>query len=297
MKKTMKKVAIFMITCTLLITAGCSTSAANDTVKIGHRNFTEQRIVGQLLAVYLESKGYKTDVSEYEGTRDIFNALQNGDINAYTEYTGTAYGAILNQSKALGKDETYDYVKTRFEEDYGITLLEPLGWNNTYMLSVRPETAEYFQLKSISDIIPIADEMVLGSDAEFANRKDGLIGLTETYAGLEFKSTKSMEQELTYPALIKGSVDIIASYSTDAIIETLGLVNLIDDKNFFPPYYVTPVLKMDFAEKNPAIVAALEELEDQWSEEEIKKYNFMVNQGLDPRSVAEQMLRDKGLIA
>ena len=299
MIKIIKKVAIFLVACILLFMAWYSHSsslAANEVVRIAHQNHAEQRIIGQLFAVYLESKGYQTEVSEIPGTWLIFNELKNGNIDIYGEYIGSLYGAILNQSKSLNEDETYHYVKNRLEKEYGITLLKPLGWDNTYVLSVRPETAQKYHLRYISDIIPIADEMVLGSDMEFAYRKDGLIGLTETYAGLEFKGTKNMDQALTYQALIDGTTDINASYSTDARIETLGLVNLIDDKNFFPPYYVTPVLKMDFAEKNPQVVAALEQLENQWTEEDMKHYNLMVDEGQDPRSVAEMMLHDKGLI-
>lgn len=296
MKKIIIKVAIFMVACTLLSMAGYSSLAANDTVRIGHQNYTEQRIVGQLLSVYLESKGYKTEVSEIPGTWLIFNELKNGNIDVYGEYTGSLYGAIFDQSRTLSKYKTYYYVKHRLENEYGITLLNPLGWNNAYVLTVTPETAKKYKLKNISDIIPVAQNMVLGSDMEFAYRTDGLIGLKEKYNGLEFKSTKSMDQGLTYQALVDGKVDIIASYSTDPRIEAFGLVNLIDDRSFFPPYYVAPILKMDFAKKNTAVVAALEELENQWTDAEIMQYNNMVDEGQDPRSVAELMLHDKGLI-
>jgi glycine betaine/choline ABC-type transport system substrate-binding protein len=297
MKKVLGKATIMMVACVLLFFAVYSFSslAANDVVRIGHRDFAEQRIVGQLLAVYLESKGYKTEVSEYKSTWSIFDALQKGSIDVYADYTGSIYGVIFNQSKALSEKQTYNYVKNRLEKEYGTTLLTPLGWNNTYVLSVRPETAEKYRLKTISDIIPVANQMILGSDEEFPYRKDGLIGLSETY-GLNFKYTKSMPQALTYQALVDGRTDINASYSTDGQIKLFGLVNLIDDKHFFPPYYVTPILKMEFAEKNPGVVAALEELGNQWTEEEITKYNLMVDEGQNPRTVAEMMLREKGLI-
>lgn len=297
MKKTIK-VAIFVVTCTLLLMAGYSFSslAANDVVRIGNREFAEHRILGQLLAVYLESKGYKTKVSNYPNSWSLFTALQNGDIDVYGEYIGTLYGAILSQSKTLSQDETYHYVKNRLEERDGITLLKPLGWSNDYLLTVTPETAKKYRLKTISDLIPLANQMILGSDPEFAYRKDGLIGLSEKYTGLNFRYTKSMPQALTYKALVDGTVNIIASYSTDGQIEQYGLVTLIDDRQFFPPYNVTPLLKMDFAAENPELVAALEKLHNQWTNEEMKKYNFMVDEGQDPRSVAEMMLRDKGLI-
>lgn len=298
MKQIIKNLAIFLVACTLAFTAGYSLTslAANDTVRIGHREFAEQRIIAQLFAVYLESKGYKTEVSEFSSSWSIFHALQQDQIDVYSDYTGTLYSVIFNQSKPLNKDETYNYVKNRLQGEYGSTLLNPLGWNNTYLLSVRPETAQKYRLKTISDLIPFANQMILGSDSEFANRKDGLIGLTETYRGLNFKSVKPMDQALTYQALVDGMTDVNASYSTDGQIEQFGLVNLIDNKNFFPPYYVTPVLKMSYAEQNPEVVAALQKLENQWTEAEITHYNYLVDEGQDPRVVAETMLREKGLL-
>jgi len=298
MKKVIKKALVITIACALLMMAGYTVSslAVNEVVRIGHREFAEQRIVGQLLAVYLESKGFKTEVTEYQTTWSIFDALKDGEIDVYTDYTGAIYGVIFNQSKALSAEETYNYVKTRLEKDYGMTLLRPLGWNNTYVLSVRPETAKRYKLKTISDLIPFANRMILGSDLEFPYRKDGLIGLTETYSGLNFRSTKSMEQTHTYQALMDGMIDINASYSTDGQIEQYDLVNLIDDRGFFPPYYVIPIMKMDYAAQHPEVVAALDELENQWTEKEITKYNLMVDEGQDPRVIAEQMLREKGLI-
>lgn len=298
MKKVIKKAAVMMVACTLLFITGYTFTslAANDFVRIGHREFAEQRILGQLLAVYLESKGYKTSVTEYQSTWSIFDALKDGDIDVYTDYSGAIYGVIFNQSKALGTDETYDYVKNRLENEFGMTLLKPLGWNNTYVLSVLPETAETYRLKTISDVIPVANQMILGSDSEFPYRKDGLMGITEKYPGLNFRYTKPMDQALTYQALVDGKTNINASYSTDGQIKQFGLVNLIDDKNFFPPYYVMPIIKMDFAEQHPEVVTALDELEDQWTEEEIMQYNLMVDEGQDPRLIAEMMLREKGLI-
>ena len=311
MKKVLSKAIVIMVACALLLRAGYSylnalksnhpvtgqaTLPSEEPIKIGHRSFAEQRILGQLLAVYLESKGYKTEVSEYPGIKQIFNELEQGDIDLYAEYTGTLYTNILNQTKTLSKFDTYNYVKNNLEKDYGVTLLNPLGWNNTYVLSVRPETAKKYRLKTISDIIPVSNQLILGSDMLFATRKDGLIGLLQTYPGLNFQGIKTMEQARTYQALIDKKTDINASYSTDAEIDEFGLVNLIDDKNYFPPYYVSPLLKVSFAEQNPELVTDLNALGDLWTESEIAQYNYMVDQGADPRSVAELMLREKGLI-
>lgn len=295
MKKTIRRISAVLAACLLLAMAGCSTSGG-DTIKIAHKNYTEQRITGQLMAVYLESKGFKTKVSELAGTMLCFNALKSGDVDVYAEFTGTGYGTILKQTDILGVDETYDYVKKHFEEEFGITWLSTLGWNNTYVLSVTPETAAEYNLTKISDLVPISSNMVLGSDAEFSNRTDGLTSLETTYTGLKFKETKSMDQGLTYQALVDGNLDVNVSYSTDGRISKFGLVNLEDDQSCFPPYYVTPILKLDYAEKNPEVVAALEELANQWTAEEMQKYNLMADEGATPKDVATLMLRDKGLI-
>jgi len=311
MKNVITKAAVILVACALLLVAGYSylnvlkadhpvtgqaTVPSEKPIKIAHRSFAEQRILGQLLAVYLESKGYQTEVSEFPGIKQIFNELDEGDIDLYAEYTGTLYTNILNQTKTLSKFNTYNYVKEHLEKEYGITLLNPLGWNNTYVLSVRPETAKKYRLKTISDLIPVSNQLILGSDMLFATRSDGLIGLLKTYPGLTFKGIKTMDQARTYQALVDGKTDINASYSTDAEIEQFGLVNLIDDKNYFPPYYVSPLLKVSFAEKHPELVDDLNALGDLWTEKEIAQYNYMVDQGEDPRAVAELMLREKGLL-
>jgi len=278
----------------VLFLIGCSTS--DDVIKIAHKDYTEQRITGQLLAVYLESKGYETEVSELSGTMLCYNALRQGDIDIYAEFTGSAYGAIFGQTEIIGTQETYDYVKQRCSDEHGILWLEPLGWNNTYVLSVRAETAEEYSLTDISSLLAFASDMIIACDDEFINRVDGLPGLKEAYPGLKFKEEIPMDQGLTYAALRDGEIDINASYSTDGRVAKFGLVNLIDDKNFFLPYYVTPILREEYADENPVIVEALNELGWKWTDEDMQKYNLMLDEGADAREVAVLMLQDAGLL-
>ncbi len=303
--KVMKKLVVLLLAVgTLFFMAGCGAAtdegddnqANADVIKIAHKNYTEQRITGQLLSVYLDSKGFETEVAELGGSMLCWNALVNDEVDMYAEFTGTAYGGLFDQTEIIGTQETYDFVKNHSEEEYGVTWLNPLGWNNTYVLSVRGETAEELNIESISDLIPFAGEMILGCDPEFISRTDGLPGLVEAYEGLEFKDEKSMDQGITYKALADGVLDVNVSYSTDGRIAKFGLVNLVDDQNFFPPYYVTPILKMDFAEANPEVVTALEELHNQWTTEEMQQYNLLVDEGQNAREVATMMLTDKGLL-
>lgn len=293
MKKGLLVVVAVLLIASLCL-AGCG--GKSDVIKITHKDYTEQRLTGQLMSVYLESKGFETEVTELGGTMLCYTALKNGSVDLYAEFTGTAYGAIFDQTDVLTPDETFDYVKKKSEEDDKITWLKPLGWNNTYVLSVRPETAEELNLKKVEDLIPYASEYILGSDDEFLNRTDGLPSLYDTYPGIEFKKELAMDQGLTYGALKNGDIDVNVSFSTDGRIAKFGLVNLEDNNQFALPYYVTPILRMDYAEKNPDVVKALEELGGNWTDDDMRKYNLMVDEGQDAREVAEIMLKDAGLI-
>lgn len=267
-----------------------------EVVLIGHKNYSEQRLSGQMLAVLIEAKtDYPTEVIEFGGTMVAFEALKSDEIDIYPEFTGTAYGAILEETEILSPEETYNFVKNAFEEQFGITWLGEFGWNNTYVLSVTAETAEELGVSNVSELVPYAGDMIMGCDNEFLGRADGLPGFKEVY-GISFKNELPMDQGLTYAALREGEIDVNVSYSTDGRIAKFNLVNLVDDKNYFPPYFVAPILKQEFADANPAIVEALMLIKNKFSDEDAQKYNLMVDEGGDPREVAEQALRDKGLI-
>ena len=190
----------------------------------------------------------------------------------------------------------YDYVKERCEKEHGITWLQPLGWNNTFILAMRAEDAAANGITNVSSLIPYAKDYVIGCDDEFIIRSDGLPGLKKAYEGLTFKQEIPMDEGLTYAALRNGDLDVISAYSTDGRIAKYNLVTLVDDKSFFPPYYVTPIVRMDYAQKNPEIIAALNDLGGRWTDEDMQRYNLMVDEGADAREVATLMLRDAGLI-
>ena len=274
--------------------AGCQKKS--DVIRITHKDYTEQRITGQILSVYLESKGFETEVSELSGTMLCYTALCQGDVDVYAEFTGSAYSAIFDQTEIIGIQETYDYVKERCETEHGITWLTPLGWNNTYILAVRGSTAEELGISDVSGLVPYSADYIIGCDDEFLLRADGLPGLKEAYPGLQFAQEIPMDQGLTYAALKNGDLDVISAYSTDGRIAKYDLATLTDDKNFFPPYYVTPILRMDYAEENPDVIEALYELGGKWSDEDMQQYNLMVDEGADAREVATLMLQEVGLI-
>lgn len=291
----MKKIIVILTVLLLALSiTGCSDK--DQVIKITHKDYTEQRITGQVLSIYLKSKGFETQVSELAGTMLCYNALKNGDVDIYGEFTGSIYTAVFKQSEVLGMQETYDYVKENSEKEDGITWLKPMGWNNTFVLSVRQDTIDEYGISTISELVELSDDMILGCDTDFAIREDGLLGLQKLYGGLEFKDVISMNQGLTYAALKNGEIDVNSSYSTDGRIAKFGLVNLEDDKNFFPPYFITPILRVEYAEEHPEVVAALEELEGHWTEADMQIYNLRVDEGESPEAIAKIMLQDAGLI-
>jgi len=297
----MKKIIIWIIVLVLVLAAiltyvFTSSSKNKDTITIVNKNFTEQRIIGEMTGQYLESLGYKTKVKELGGSMLCFNALISGDVDIYNEYTGTMYSSMLKQTEILGADETYQITKNLSEEQYGITWLEPLGFNNTYALTVTSDFIEKYGVKTISDLEPLAPSLLIGGDSEFGAREiDGLPAVEKKY-GFKFKSYKSMDAGITYAALVNGEIDVNSAFATDGRIAKYNLVQLEDDKHVFPPYYCTPIMKQSFAEEHPDIVTALNKLKNMWSDTDMQYYNLMVDEGADVKDVAKQMLEDKNLI-
>jgi osmoprotectant transport system permease protein len=289
-------IIVVLVLVTMLSIIFKSNFKKKDTITIVNKNYTEQRIMGQMVGQYLESIGYETEVKELGGTMLCFNALLSGDIDIYNEYTGTMYSSILKQTEILSADETYQICKDLSEEQYGVTWLEPYGFNNTYALSATKEFVDKYGLESISDLEPIASSVLIGGGSEFGAREiDGFPAVEKKY-GFEFKDYKTMDVGISYQAVVKGEIDISAAYGTDGRIAKYKLVTLEDDKNVFPPYYLTPIMRQDFAKEHPDVVKALTNLKDKFTSDDMRHYNLMVDEGADVKDVATIMLKDKNLI-
>jgi glycine betaine/choline ABC-type transport system substrate-binding protein len=289
-----KKIVLFF----LIIITFCfiSCDSKDPIITIVNKNFTEQRIIAEVLKQYLEARGFNVEVEELGGTLQCFNAIKSGDADLYCEYTGTTYRAIFGQTDNLSIEDTYNYVKDRCEEEFGITWLRPLGFNNTYVITTTQDLVNKYNLKTISDLKPIANNLVLGGPFEFAVREyDGYPALIREY-GFEFKAYKVMDPALTTKALLNGLIDLNTYFSTDGRIAKNNLINLEDDKNVFPPYYCTPIMKADFAKANSEVVKALNELENVISDKDMQYYNLIADEGLSIEETAKKLLEDKDLI-
>ena len=224
-------------------------------VVVGSKNFTEQRILGELLAQTVESVGLRAERKlDLGGTFVCDAAIRAGQIDVYVEYTGTALAAILKE-KPEGKDRAQ--VLARVREVYakdGLVWTAPLGFDNTFALVVRRDAEE---VRTISELAKHPGEWRAGFGYEFKERADGYPGLARTY-GLEFTEIRIMDLGLLYRALVDQQVDVVAGNATDGQIESLKLKVLVDDRGYFPPYEAAPVARGVVMGRHPRLAAALE---------------------------------------
>ena len=270
----------------------------NRVIRIGTKDFSEQMLLGHMMADLIEDR---TDIQverkiNLGGTQVCFSAMKNDDIDMYIEYSGTAYGDILGYSPISDVDEVYTTVKNKFKELYDIDVLHQMAFNNTYTLAVTKETADKYNLKTMSDLTKAGRGLVAGTTLEFLNREDGMVGLTKKY-NLKFKDSIGLDGSPRYVALMNKEVDVVDAFLTDGLLEKFDLVVLEDDKNFFPPYYAIPIIREDVVEKYPEIVEILNELGNYLDNETMTELNYKVDElQLEPELVAREFLQEKGLI-
>ena len=280
---------------------------------IGAKNFTEQVILGELLAQEIEAKtGLKVERRFYLAGSYIANqALIAGRIDAYVEYTGTALTAILKQpldrdrpgvpndrSSSLGwdSDRVLNTVQRLYQERYRVVAGPPLGFENTFAMVIRADDARRLHLTTLSQAVPYATKWKLGVGYEFEQRPDGLPGLSAAY-GLRFDGPpRTMDLGLLYRALQARQVDMIAANSTDGPIAALGLTALADDRRYFPPYQAVPLVRDQALRRWPQIQTALDTLAGTVSATEMRAMNEAVDgEHRDPAAVVAEFRARKGL--
>ena len=298
----LKKYGVLAVVLVLLLSlVGCSTAAkggAGDTVVIGGKNFTEQEILVYLMAGVVEAKtDLKVETKSWlGGTMVASKALDNGDIDIYAEYTGTALTVQLKQPPMTDPDATYAKVSKAYQETKDITWLKPFGFNNTYTLTMRKSQAEKLGIETFSDLVKEAPNLILASEPEFLEREDGYKGLQKAY-NIKFKDVKGMDVGLMYNAVKEGKADVCDAYATDGRIVAFDLKVLKDDKQFFPPYYAAPLVRNDTLKKHPELKEALNSLGGKLNDTVMQQLNAKVD--LDKKAakdVANEWLKSEGLI-
>ncbi|WP_413174459.1 glycine betaine ABC transporter substrate-binding protein [Anabaena azotica] len=260
------------------------------TITIGSKNFTEQVILGEILAQQIENHTkLKVDRKfNLGGTFICHEAVKAGKIAGYVEYTGTAFTAVLKEKVIKDPQLVYEKVKKEYQDKYKLTVMPSLGFENTFAMIIRGEDAKKLQIKTLSEVAKYTPKMQAGFGYEFLERADGFPGLSKTY-GLNFANIKQMELGLMYQALKEKQVDFIAANSTDGLIPVLNLVILEDDKKYFPPYQAVPIFNQEILQKYPELTDTINQLAGKISTTEIQKMNYQVDNQSQP---VEKVVRD-----
>ena len=259
----------------LLLLAGCSRVP---TIVVGSKDFTEQVILGEILAQHIEKQtGVHVDRKLHlGGTLLAHQALAQGSIDLYPEYTGTALTAVLKQPPAFDRAAVLDSVRAAYRQQWRLDWLAPLGFTDTFAMMVRGEMARAAQLTTISDAAR-ARAWRLGAGYEFKQRPDGLDGLLKTYQLRTQGDPVTMDLGLLFSALQGRQVDMIAANSTDGLASVMDVAILQDDRHYFPPYECAVVARQETMERFPKLRPALEMLSGKIDDDAMRKLNYQMD--------------------
>ncbi len=262
--------------------------ALAQTIVVGGKNFTEQQIMAEMTSQLLQAKGFKTDKRAGLGTAPLRQAQEAGQVDVYWEYTGTSLITFNKVTDKLDAAATYAKVK-ELDAAKGLVWLNPSKANNTYSLVMNRDEAEKRGIKTISDLAKAVSggaKLTFASNAEFAERPDGLKPLQETYK-FDFgrANVKRMDSGLTYAALKDRQVEVALAFATDGRIPAFNFVVLQDDKGFFPAYALTPVVRKETLDAHPKIGDLLNALSANLNDEAMAKLNASVD--VDKKSIEE----------
>ena len=265
-------------------------------VRVGSKNFTEQFVLAELYAQALEASGVKVERKiNLGGTLIAHKALEEKQIDLYPEYTGTILLAVLKQEAMTDPKAVYDTVRDAYAKQ-GLVVLNQAPVNNTYVMVVRPETAQKYNLNTMSDLAKVSKELKLGAGPEFRDRKDGIPGLKAKY-NMDFREDLQLAIGLRYQALKNDQIQIVNGYSTDGMISAMKLKRLADDRNLWPPYDVVPVVRKDALDANPKLADVLNRVSALLDDTSMADMNYKVDgDKMEPRDVARDFLKAKGVV-
>jgi len=285
-----------LVALTLLLTS-CLPPRENRVV-IGSKNFTEQLILGEILAQQIETKTHLRVERKFylAGTFICQQAILAGRIDLYPEYTGTALTAVLKENPEGNPAQVYQRVQEEYDHRFHLAVGSPLGFNDTFAIEIRGEDARRLNLKTISQAAGYTPNWRAGFGYEFMERPDGYKGLASTY-GLRFAQLpRIMDLGLLARALKDKQIDLAAGNTTDGLIPALDLFVLDDDRHYFPPYEAVPIVRREVLVRHPEVKEALDSLAGKISEDDMRQLNYAVDgQHKDPKQVVQQFLKQKGL--
>ena len=301
-KLSIKKILIFLILIIFVCFWG-SISSFNNTKKdkliISGKLGSEPEILIDMYKILIEENS-KLGVELKPGlgkTSFVFNALKNGNIDIYPEFSGTAVFTFLNETPVNNNaEDVFNQAQKGMETKFKMVMLKPMKYNNTYAIAVSKKFADENNLKTISDLARVKDKIKAGFTREFNDREDGYPGLKKLYQ-FEIPNIKEFEPKLRYVAVQSGDINLVDAYSTDPEHAQYNMVILKDDKHLFPPYQGSPMMREETLKKYPELKKILEKLSGKISDEEMSTMNYRVSvKGEKAEDVAREYLRNAGII-
>ena len=274
---------------------GSRSAASDQHVVVGSKDFTESALLAEIVAQLLEARGVSVERQFELGGNLPHEAMLAAKLDLYPEYTGTSYTAILDHPAISDPRAVYEQVKQEYAEKFHIATSQPLGFENTFAILVRGEDARRLNLKTISDAVPHAAQWRAGFGQDFKSRNDGYPGLAKAY-GLKFAEVREMDLSLTYIALASRQIDLIAGNSTEGRLTTLDLVQLEDDRHYFPPYEAVYLIRQDSLTRVPALAEVMGKLAGAISTADMRQLNYEVDGNKrDMKEVIRGWIRKNGL--
>ncbi len=273
---------------------------AKVSIKIGSKNFTEQKVLGEIFAQGLAAAGYTTTTDLNLGDQDIAHqALKTGKIDAYPEYTGTALLSFFGKAASeLPKDpqQAYEEAKAGFAKE-SLVAFPPTPFTDSNEVAVTQETANKLGLKNISDLEGKSQDLTLYGSPECRKRMDCLLGLQKIY-GLKFKKFVPVAIEQRHEVLSSGRADVSIVFTTDPQIKRNKEVLLEDDKGMFPPYNSTLVMRQAVADKaGPDLAKTIDLIQKPLTDDAMQELDARVDlDKKEPAEVAKEYLQETGLV-
>ena len=268
-------------------------------IVLGSKLFNEQYILAHMIAHLMRDNGLQAEVKEsLGGTMINYEALKKGNIDAYVEYTGTAYNVILKLPplEQWDPNEVYQKVEQGLMEQDNIAIAARLGFRDDYAIALHKDWVKEHNIVRLSELEPYADDLSLGTDPEFASRPDGLPQIDKVY-GFTFGRVRQMQPTLMYEAIKSNQVDAIGAYTTDSRVDLYNLSIVEDDKGALPPYDAVIIVRKEMAE-NEELMKIFKILEDQIDTETMRRLNRLYDiDKKEASDIAKEFLVEKGFIA
>lgn len=247
-------------------------------IRIGSKDFTENLIVAELYALALEDKGYQVERVPNISSSLIHQSLTSDEIDLYPEYTGTGLLSVLGKPLETDPEKVYQTVKEAYKDQFQVTWLNYSKANDGQGLVIRTDIAKKLGISTISDLQKHASALRFASQGEFDQRDDGIPGLTKTYGDFNWKSSKVYDNSLKYTVLENNEADVTPAYTTEGqLVNTDQFTLLEDDKQFWPPYNLAPVVRNQVLSANPEIEEILNSISSSLDTETVTKLNAQVD--------------------